>query len=192
MSIATKRGDSGQTSLSGEVRVSKGDLRVEAYGTVDELNAALGFARSLCRNDEVKEWSKEIQKSLFRVGAVLATAPESRKSARRAAGPLVTSEDVEWMTAIVHEIEARPGVLTDRWSVPGALPESSAYDIARTVCRRAERHIVRLLEVDPSVGEQILPYMNRLSDALWLFGRLLEFEAGVDSGLLSAQKNSPL
>jgi cob(I)alamin adenosyltransferase len=185
MSIATKRGDGGQTSLAGGIRVSKSALRVEAYGTIDELNANLGFARSICRNDSIKQWTEEIQKTLFRVGSALATPPESKKTP-----PVVTVDDVDKLTDIVHQIEAREGILSD-WSIPGAHTEASAYDIARTVCRRAERHIVRLMEGDVSIGEQVLPYVNRLSDVLWLFGRLLELEAGVDSRLRAAEKGGP-
>jgi cob(I)alamin adenosyltransferase len=189
MSIATKLGDGGETSLMGGVRVSKADLRVEAYGTVDELNATLGLARSLCRNDEIKRWTEEIQKTLFRVAGALAVAPESRGAEPRRAWPAMDATDVDGLTEIVHAIEARPGILSD-WSIPGALPAAAAYDVARTVCRRAERHIVRLLQGDPSAGEHLLPYMNRLSDALWLFGRVLELEAGVDSALRGAGRHS--
>lgn len=190
MSIATKQGDGGETSLAGGLRVSKADLRVEAYGTIDELNAALGFARSICRNEQVGRWSEEIQRTLFRVGGALATPPESRKEKKQGTAPLVTAADVDGLTEIVHAIEARPGILAD-WSIPGALPEASAYDIARTVCRRAERHIVRLAESDSSITEHLLPYVNRLSDALWLFGRVLELDAGVDSSLRDAEKSGP-
>jgi cob(I)alamin adenosyltransferase len=185
MSIATKGGDKGQTSLAGGIRVSKAELRVEAYGTIDELNAHLGFARSICRHDQIKQWTEEIQKTLFRVGSAIATPPESRKAV-----PPVTAEDVDGLTAIVHQIEAQEGILSD-WSIPGVHTEASAYDIARTVCRRAERHIVRLMESDAAIQEHVLPYVNRLSDAIWLFGRLLELEAGVDSKLRDAAHHGP-
>jgi cob(I)alamin adenosyltransferase len=185
MSIATKRGDGGQTSLAGGIRVSKGELRVESYGTIDELNAHLGFARSICRNEKIKQWTEEIQKKLFRVGSALATPPESKKPA-----PPVTAEDVDELTNIVHQIEGREGILSD-WSIPGALSEASAYDVARTVCRRAERHIVRLMESASAVEPNVIAYVNRLSDVLWLFGRLLELEAGVDSRLRDAEKGGP-
>lgn len=185
MSIATKGGDKGQTSLAGGIRVSKAELRVEAYGTIDELNAHLGFARSICRHDQIKQWTEEIQKTLFRVGSAIATPPESRKAV-----PPVTAEDVDGLTAIVHQIEAQEGILSD-WSIPGVHTEASAYDIARTVCRRAERHIVRLMESDTAIQEHVLPYVNRLSDAIWLFGRLLELEAGVDSKLRDAEHRGP-
>lgn len=177
MSIATKHGDGGQTGLAGGIRVSKSDARVECYGTVDELNAALGFARSLCSHAEVKAWTLDIQKTLFRVGSALATPPESRKPA-----PSVTEEDAGWLTNLVHNIESREGILSD-WSIPGESTEAAAYEMARTICRRAERAIVRLIESGQQVQPQIVPWINRLSDAIWLFARLLELEAGVRSGL---------
>ncbi|HVJ07828.1 MAG TPA: cob(I)yrinic acid a,c-diamide adenosyltransferase [Acidisarcina sp.] len=181
MSIATKRGDTGQTSLAGGVRVSKSDLRVETYGTVDELNTVLGFARSICQNAEIKGWTEEIQRSLFRLGSNLATPPDSRKQP-----PLITNEDVNWLTEMVHKIEATEGLISD-WSLPGAHPEAAAYEMARTACRRAERTVVRFIESGAYVDPNVLAYLNRLSDLIWLYGRLLEVEAGVDSRLRDAQ-----
>src|SRR6185312_14497074 len=93
MSIATTHGDSGQTGLAGGVRVSKADLRVEAYGSVDELNAALGFARSICSSKQICEWTKEIQRSLFRLGGALATPPENQKNA-----PVISTGDIAVLT----------------------------------------------------------------------------------------------
>jgi cob(I)alamin adenosyltransferase len=179
MSIATKRGDSGQTGLVGDVRVSKADQRVEAYGCVDELNSVLGFARSICKNMEICSWTEGIQKTLFRLGAALATAPEAEK---KQAESSMTAGDVDGLTNLVHRIEATPGILSD-WSVPGAHTEAAAFEISRTVCRRAERQVVRLMESGDFVDRQVLAYLNRLSDLLWLFGRLLEVQAGVDSKL---------
>src|ERR1700742_2524944 len=101
MSISTTRGDGGQTGLAGGIRVSKADLRVEAYGSVDELNTVLGFARSLCRDAQIAAWTETIQRTLFRLGSALATPPESRKLA-----PVISSEDVEFLTGLVHRIEA--------------------------------------------------------------------------------------
>ena len=177
MSIATKRGDGGQTGLAGGVRISKADLRVEAYGSVDELNSALGFARSICQNDDIRSWTESIQKTLFRLGSSLATAPDSIKNP-----PTITAEDVEHLTTLVHTIEATEGILSD-WSLPGSHTEAASFEMARTVCRRAERNAVRLVESGAPVDPQVLSYLNRLSDALWLFGRLLELQAGVDSRL---------
>jgi cob(I)alamin adenosyltransferase len=177
MSIATKRGDSGQTGLVGGRRVSKTDLRVEAYGSVDELNSVLGFARSICQNADVRVWTESIQKALFQLGSALATPPEAKNPS-----PAIAAGDVEQLTTLVHTIEATNGILSD-WSMPGAHTEAAAFEMARTVCRRAERNVVRLVESGSPVDSQVLAYLNRLSDVLWLFGRLLELNAGVDSGL---------
>jgi cob(I)alamin adenosyltransferase len=181
MSIATKYGDTGQTGLAGGVRVSKSDLRVETYGTVDELNTVLGFARSICHNTEIKAWTEEVQRKLFCLGSNLATPPESKKQPL-----LITAEDVDWLTDLVHKIEATEGLVSD-WSLPGAHPEAAAYEMARTTCRRAERTVVRFIESGAQVAPNVLAYLNRLSDLIWLFGRLLEVEAGVDSRLRDEQ-----
>jgi cob(I)alamin adenosyltransferase len=177
MSIATKRGDGGQTELAGGVRVSKADLRVETCGSVDELNSVLGFARSICKNANICSWTESIQKTLFRLGALLATAPGSTKNP-----PTITVEDVEHLTSLVHTIEAADGIVSD-WSLPGAHTEAAAFEMARTVCRRAERNAVRLVESGARVDSQVLAYLNRLSDVLWFFGRLLELQAGLNSTL---------
>jgi cob(I)alamin adenosyltransferase len=185
MSIATKRGDAGQTGLAGGIRISKADVRVEAYGTVDELNTVLGFARSICSNAEITAWTEQIQKMLFRVGSALATPPESKKPQVE-----ITAEDVDFLTQLVYKIEATEGILAD-WSLPGAHRESAAYEIARTVCRRAERAAVRLAESGQPVRPEVLAYLNRLSDLVWLFGRLIEVNAGIDAGLRDAGKAGP-
>ena len=177
MSIATKRGDSGQTGLPGGVRVSKTNPRVECYGTVDELISQMGFARSITAHQEVHDLVKQIQRELFKVGSAIGTAPESRKPA-----PEITQEMVDALEAHVHRIEALPGILGD-WSLPGELPDSAAMDVARTVCRRAERLAVGLFEAGLLTNPNVLSYLNRLSDLLWLFGRQLELAAGADSKL---------
>lgn len=185
MSITTKRGDGGETGLAGGIRISKADLRVESYGSIDELNTVLGFARSICQNREIAAWTEEIQRTLFRVGSALATPPESKKQP-----PVISSEDIEMLTNLVHKIEATEGILSD-WSLPGAHTESAAFEIARSVCRRAERAAVRFVENGGLVQPTILPYLNRLSDAIWLFGRLIEFNAGIESRLRPESKGGP-
>src|SRR5271155_4493282 len=185
MSIATKRGDGGQTGLAGGIRISKADLRVEAYGSVDELNTVLGFARSICTNKEIHDWTETIQRSLFRVGSALATPPESKKTP-----PVVTPEDVETLTKLVHQIEATEGILAD-WSLPGAHTESAAYEMARTVCRRTERAVVRFAENGGVVQPEVVAYLNRLSDLIWLFGRLIEVNAGIDARLREESRSGP-
>jgi cob(I)alamin adenosyltransferase len=185
MSISTTRGDGGQTGLAGGIRVSKADLRVESYGAVDELNTVLGFARSICQNQEIKAWTETIQRTLFRLGSALATPPESKKQP-----PIISAEDVAMLTELVHKIEAIEGILSD-WSLPGAHTESAAYEIARAVCRRAERNAVRFVENGGAVKPEIIVYLNRLSDVIWLFGRLIEFNAGVDARLRDETKTGP-
>lgn len=185
MSIATKTGDAGSTGLVGGSRISKADLRVEAYGAVDELNSSLGFARSICNSVEIAGWTEEIQKTLFRVGGSLATPSESRKGK-----PLMLPADVDTLTQLVYKIEAIEGILAD-WSIPGAHRESAAYEVARTICRRAERASVRLLESGEEVSTEVLAYLNRLSDLIWLFGRLIELNAGIDARLRDESKAGP-
>lgn len=176
MSIATKKGDSGQTALIGGRRVSKSDLRVEAYGTLDELGSVMGFARSICQHEKVAAATKAIQKELFTVSAALATPEDDKKTNR------VTQEMVDGLTTQVEEIEAIDGILGD-WAIPGEHTSAAAYDVARTVCRRAERAAVRLREDDDAIDAFAIAYINRLSDLLWLFGRLVELDAGVDGRL---------
>src|ERR687883_105252 len=140
MSIATKHGDRGETGLIGGARVSKADARVEAYGTIDELGAALGFARSICADEEVRELTVQIQRELFAVsGAVANPQAASREP------PYITDAMIETLTAHVHRIEATEGIISD-WSLPGEHAAAASYDLARTICRRAERAVVRLAE----------------------------------------------
>lgn len=177
MSIATMRGDGGQTGLAGGVRVSKSDGRVETYGTIDELISTIGFARAICGDEEVRTRAKAIQKELFGVGSAIATPPEGAK-----APPEIADSLVDALTADVRRIEALPGILSD-WSIPGEDPASAAFDVARTVCRRAERLAVGLRERGVPVQPNVVRYLNRLSDLLWLFSRVIELRAGVDSKL---------
>jgi cob(I)alamin adenosyltransferase len=179
-SISTMRGDNGETSLAGGVRVSKASARVETYGTIDELNSALGFARSICEDAEIAALTKFIQQDLFGIGSSLATPTESPKP-QIVIGPVL----VDRLTAEVHRIEAIDGILAD-WSIPGEHQAAAAFDVARTICRRAERALVRLQEAGAVVQPSMLAYVNRLSDLLWLFGRKLELDAGVSGSLREA------
>jgi cob(I)alamin adenosyltransferase len=180
MSISTMRGDGGETSLAGGVRVSKASERVETYGTIDELISSLGFARSICDDADIAALTKSIQQDLFKIGSALATPAESPK-------PPVQIEQalVDRLTTAVHRIEAIDGMLAD-WSIPGEHRAAAAFDVARTICRRAERALVRLQQGGAAVQPAILAYVNRLSDLVWLFGRKLEHDAGVNSSLRDA------
>jgi cob(I)alamin adenosyltransferase len=177
MSIATMRGDGGQTSLAGGVRVSKASDRVEAYGTIDELISSMGFARAICDDEDIRTLTKTIQKELFKVGSALATPPESPKKP-----PEIPDALIDALTAEVHRIEAMPDILAD-WSIPGEHAASAAYDVARTICRRAERLAVGLGERGIEIQPNVVRYLNRLSDLLWLIGRAIELKAGVDARL---------
>jgi len=174
------RGDSGETSLAGGLRVSKASVRVDAYGTIDELISALGVARSACEDRDIAALARSIQEDLFKLGSSLATPNESPKPQ-----VLVDATMVERLTAEVHRLEATDGILVD-WSIPGGHRSAAEFDFARTVCRRAERGIVRLQESGGAIQPTILSYVNRLSDLLWLCARKLERDADVSGSLRDA------
>lgn len=182
MSISTQRGDSGETSLPNRDRVSKAHIRVEAYGTIDELISSLGLARSLCSKPEVRDLTKSIQRELFKIGsAVAGPQPPGKPEVE------IADDMVDRLTREVQRIEKIEGILGD-WSLPGEDPVSAAFDVARTVCRRAERLAVRVHNEGIDVDPNALKYLNRLSDLLWLFGRLIEVEQGIDSSLREGGK----
>jgi cob(I)alamin adenosyltransferase len=178
-------GDKGQTGLVGGSRVSKSSLRVETYGTVDELNSFLGLARAICKDEEVNNLARSIQKDLFVLGADLATPGIPAEGQAR-----VTQQMVDRLTDEVHKIEAMEGILSD-WSIPGEDPASSAFDVARTVCRRAERSAVRLAESGEYVSPSAISYLNRASDLVWLLGRWIERKEGADAALRDDQHRGP-
>ena len=185
MSIVTRHGDGGRTGLAGGVRVSKASLRVEAYGTVDELTSQIGFARAICPDAAIGELLKDVQRELFAVAGALATpAP------RPGQAPAVTGAMVERLTAEVRRSEAIEGVLGD-WAIPGEHAASAALDVARTVCRRAERRVVQLADSGEQVSADLLAYLNRLSDLLWILGRRIESAAGADAALRTGDTGGP-
>jgi cob(I)alamin adenosyltransferase len=174
VSIATQTGDTGKTSLVGGSRVSKGAPRVEAYGTVDELIAQIGLARALCDHDEATSIAKVVQRDLFAVAEALASGEDPPKA--------MDSSRLSDITNHVHRIEKQDGILID-WAIPGEHAGAAAFDVARTVCRRAERLAVRLRDIGEHIDPTVLAYLNRLADLLWLLGRLIERDRGVDSSL---------
>jgi cob(I)alamin adenosyltransferase len=178
MSIATQTGDAGNTGLVGGRRVSKGDLRVEAYGTIDELIAQIGLARAFSAHDEAAGLAHTIQRDLFAVAEALATDEEPLKE--------IESARVTDITGHVHRIEQQEGILID-WAIAGGHAGAAAFDVARTVCRRAERVVVRLRDSGQSVHSSVIAYLNRVADLLWLLGRMIERDSGVDSSLRRAE-----
>jgi cob(I)alamin adenosyltransferase len=178
MSIVTKKGDDGTTKLIYGERVSKADLQVEAYGTIDELNAFLGLARANCDDGEIKEILESLQRETFIIGAELATPVEHLHKLKTR----VTLGMTARLDALIAPIESTPGLLDD-WALPGATQVGAALDVARVVCRRAERCAVRLSTQGALPNEEVLRYLNRLSDLLWLLGRKYEIARGVDGAL---------
>src|SRR5712691_10663162 len=170
MSIVTKTGDRGETSLMYGRRVPKNDPRVEAYGAVDELTAVLGMARSVCDNKFVSEQILAVQKDLIIVMGELATAPEDRERYLKDGFQLTSDKMVDRITAVIVDLEKDKALYPKDWVIPGDTAVSAALDFARTTCRRAERSVAAL----PGVNREILRYLNRLSDLCWLVARWAE------------------
>ena len=177
MSIVTKTGDQGMTALMYGRRVSKCHPRVEAYGCVDELNAALGLARARRSMEFLRDNLLVIQRDLVLLMGELATAVEDLSRYVKDGYALVTSQMTHKLDALVKEIEAQ-SVSFKGWATPGANPNSAALDVARTVCRRAERRVCALQEADQLQNTEIIIYLNRLADLLWLMARWVETQAG--------------
>ncbi len=173
MSIYTKTGDTGLTGLFGGGRVPKDNHRVDAYGEVDELNAALGLARSegLGKMDPL---AQSLQDQLFTVGAVLATPREAKASA------VVSPIQASWVTQMEKAIDGFDAELPPLTSFihPGGTRAASALHLARTICRRAERRVVPL-QREGMVGFDVVVFLNRLSDLLFTMARVANLRAGV-------------
>lgn len=165
MKIYTRTGDDGTTMLFGGPRVPKFHLRVEAYGTVDELNSALGLARALSRQPETDAWLRDIQQHLFTIGSDLATPEDS--SATRVVR--LDREAISWLERAIDEITDQLPPLK-QFILPGGTPVAAQVHIARTICRRAERITAYLAESE-TIGRYVLAYLNRLSDFLFTLAR---------------------
>jgi len=172
MSIATRTGDDGTTGLMYNRRVPKSHRRVEAYGTVDELNAALGLARA-AGSSFVRESILPIQKDLVILMGELCTAPEDLPRYLKDGFTQVSPEMTSKLDRLVHDLEAQ-NLTFQGWVMPGENMTAAALDLARTTCRRAERRISELRELNETQNAEILIYLNRLSDTLWLLARHAE------------------
>ena len=178
MSIATKTGDSGATALMYGKRVSKTDARVEAYGTVDELNASLGMVRATQNRQVVHEIILSVQKDLVVLMGELAVANKDRERYVKDGYEVVTGSMVDRLTAAVNDLEQNYHVDFKHWATPGHSLESATLDVARTTCRRAERRVVAMCDGPEYVNPETIRYLNRLSDLLWLFARYVETKGG--------------
>mgnify|MGYP001157000406 FL=1 len=175
MAIYTKTGDDGDTALFGGGRVSKNDKRVEAYGSVDELNSFVGLALTSLTDDDVRSGLLLIQNDLFSLGANLAT-PEADGSRPRPETPAVPVARVEAMERWIDQ--ATDGLPELRQFVlPGGTEAAAMLHVCRSVCRRAERMVVALGREEP-LHDGIVPYLNRLSDLLFVWARLENHRAG--------------
>jgi cob(I)alamin adenosyltransferase len=166
LKIYTRTGDSGETSLFGGSRVAKNDLRIEAYGTIDEVNSFLGVARASWANSPIDAQLQKIQADLFEIGAYLA-APDSDRFAS------VAESRIEELERAIDRMEAELTPLKT-FILPGGSPAASHLHVARTVCRRAERIVVALGDKSTT-----LPYLNRLADFLFVAARLANKHHGV-------------
>ena len=173
MSIVTKTGDSGTTSLMYGRRVPKNHPRVEAVGAVDELNAALGMARATATDAFISENILSIQKILVTLMGELDVLPEDLPRYAKDGFGLVTPDMTAELAKLVAEIEGQ-NVSFKGWATPGATQNAAALDVARTICRRAERRVCVLNEAGEIKNPEIIIYLNRLADLLWLFARWAE------------------
>jgi cob(I)alamin adenosyltransferase len=173
MSIATKTGDGGTTGLMYGRRVLKTHPRVEACGAVDELNAALGMARATATEKFIAENLFAIQKDLIVLMGEAGVAVEDLPRYVKDGYSLVTPEMTAKLDVLVKEIESQ-NVSFKGWATPGATKNSAALDMARTICRRAERCVCALKESGELKNGEIIIFLNRLSDLLWLFARWVE------------------
>ncbi|MCK6616593.1 MAG: cob(I)yrinic acid a,c-diamide adenosyltransferase [Cyclobacteriaceae bacterium] len=174
MKIYTKTGDSGTTALFGGKRVSKSDLRIETYGTIDELNSYIGLVRDQPVNANRKEVLVEIQDRLFTIGSILATEPGNTKVKI----PALAETDVQFLERQIDEMEAALPPMKS-FVLPGGHQSVSFCHITRTVCRRAERLVIALHAVEP-VDHLVIKYMNRLSDYMFVLARKMAHELGAE------------
>ncbi len=181
MKIYTKTGDTGTTSLFGGTRVAKHHIRIESYGTVDELNSHIGLIRDQNINVLYENILIEIQDRLFTVGAILATPPEKEKLKNgqpRLQKLGIIESDIELLEKEIDTMEGSLPQMT-HFVLPGGHTTVSYCHIARCVCRRAERLAVHLHEIDPT-DEMVIKYLNRLSDYLFVLARKLSFDLNAD------------
>lgn len=175
MKVYTKRGDSGETDLFGSGRVTKDDLRVEAYGEVDELNAFVGQAAAAGALPELAELLGRVQSTLFDIGSFLATPRADIRESNGLAE--VDADDVALIESTIDRYDEELPPLT-AFVLPGGSAAAAAFHVARTVCRRAERRVVSL-DREEKLGGRALEYLNRLSDLFFTLARLENHRAGV-------------
>ena len=173
--VYTRGGDDGTTGLGGGQRVKKHALRIEAYGTVDELNAQIGAAIAGGLNPELTRALSATQNELFHLGSDLCLLEEDKK---KRAAPQIEQRHVDALEKLIDQLNSELGPL-ENFILPGGSIGAAGLHVARTVCRRAERLVVALTEREP-VGACTVKYLNRLSDALFVMARYENQQAGLD------------
>lgn len=192
--IYTRTGDDGTTGLVGGQRIKKNALRIEAYGTVDELSSAIGLSRSAlrpllerhARAARLDAWLAWTQDALFNLGSDLATLPQNRWEGM----PLIGEDDAKALERAIDEAQRDLEPLAN-FIHPGGSQAGSALHLARTICRRAERLCVTLHETDPGVSGEVVRYLNRLSDALFVWSRWINQELGEPEHLWNPKTAPP-
>lgn len=174
MKIYTKTGDGGETGLFGGKRLSKAHIRIAAYGTVDELNSHMGLLRDVSRDQDRKAFLVTIQNTLFVLGSMLAVEPGNDKVKI----PTVKAGDVKQLEEAIDKFDAALPEMRN-FILPGGHQHVSFCHIARAVCRRAERHVVALYDIEPG-EEMVVEYLNRLSDYLFMLSRKMAQELEAD------------
>lgn len=174
MKIYTKTGDKGMTSLIGGTRLSKAHVRIEAYGTVDELNSYIGLLRDQPVNEQRRDLLKEIQDRLFTVGSHLASEAEQKKRIL----PDLLDEDIVLLETEMDKIDSAVPPLRS-FVLPGGHQSVSFAHVTRTVCRRAERAVIHLMQQE-EVEDIVVRYLNRLSDYLFMLSRAMTYELGIE------------
>ena len=174
MSIATKTGDRGETALMYGRRVPKTHPRVEACGTVDELNSSLGLVRAATTERLIQEVVLSVQKELVLLMGELAVANEDRERYLKDGYEIVNPAMVDRLSDLVNDLEKSYYIVFKNWATPGYNLASAALDVARSICRRAERRVVAVVAGSDYVNPETIRYLNRLSDVLWLFARFIE------------------
>jgi cob(I)alamin adenosyltransferase len=192
--IYTRTGDTGTTGLVGGARVKKNALRIETYGTVDELSSAIGIARSALlpsleghqRAARLDAWLSWAQDTLLNLGSELATTPEKRRDQ----APAVTERDAKALERAIDEAHCDLPTLRN-FIHPSGSSAGAHLHLARTICRRAERLLVTLREEEPSIDPETLRYLNRLSDALFVWARWINAELGIEEYLWNPKSEPP-
>lgn len=181
MRIYTKKGDSGSTSLFGGNRVPKSSPRIEAYGTVDELNSVVGLGASYNISEQGAKWIKKVQEDLFILGADLATPPSSNTRIAR-----IDEDAIHYLENAIDAMQEKLPALKN-FILPGGCPAGATFHLARTVCRRAERATVSCSETE-EISNLTIKYLNRLSDFLFVLARFENKQSGTPEEIWKPEK----